>query len=144
MPSGFASMRVDWARSWSMWVDYSRRVSVIEGLTVEPFTTDALMVRAGGLVQRRIELVLLGSYANGQAAPDSTGQFDTYSGGTQLRFFTGPRYSFLLSHTFYAHRLAEVATMPEGVVNRINQNIIRVGFTMDFPLYGRYANTARP
>jgi hypothetical protein len=144
LPSGFASMRVDWARSWSLWLDYSRRVSVIEGLTVEPFATDALMVRTGGLVQRRIELVLLGSYANGQAAPDSTGQFDTYSGGTQLRFFAGQRYSFLLSHTFYAHRLNEFATLPEGVVSSINQNIVRVGFTLDLPVYGRYPNTVRP
>ena len=38
----------------------------------------------------------------------------------------------------------EFATLPEGVVSNINQNIVRVGFTLDLPVYGRYPNTARP
>jgi hypothetical protein len=143
-PSGFASLRYDWARSWSLWIDYTRRVSVIEGLTVQPYVTDTSLARTGGFVHPRLELVFNAGWANGQAAPDGVGRFDTYSGGTQLRFLASRCCSVLFVHNIYAHRLYSVGQLAEGMVNKIDQNAVRLGVVVDLPLFGRYVETTRP
>lgn len=139
-PSGFASTRIDWARSWSLWADYTRRVQVIEGLTIEPYVTDTALVRLGGFVNRRLEMVLSAGFADGQIAPEGVSNFQSYSGGSQLRYLLSRCCSFMASHTFYAHRLTAGATVLDGFVRRINQNAVRVGLTIDLSLYGRYVD----
>ncbi|MGE0463569.1 MAG: hypothetical protein AB7Q16_19575 [Vicinamibacterales bacterium] len=143
-PSAYASTRFDWARSWSVWLDYSRRVAVLEGLSVDPYTTDSLVVWTGGLVHPRVEVVGSGTWSNGQAAPDNNGRFDTYSASSQVRLLLARWYSFVLSHSFYAHRLNDFTTLPAGMITRLDQHIVRVGLTFDLPLYGRYLDRVRP
>lgn len=144
-PSGYVTTRFDWARSWSVWLDYSRRVAVLEGLTVDPYTIDSVMLRTGGLVHGRIELVASGGLLSGQAAPgtpDST--FDTYSAATQLRCFVTRRSSLIVAYTLYAHRLDGVNNLPQGVATRSTQNTVRVGLTLDLPVSTRYTDRVRP
>jgi hypothetical protein len=143
MPSGYGRAQFDAGASWSVRGDYRRAVSVLEGLTVEPFLTDAAMIGVGGFLGSRTELVLSAAYSSGAAAADFSGDFDSYSASVQLRFMLTRSWSALVSHNFYAYRLQGVTNLPKGFPSELNRNAIRVGMIFSLPLYGAYT-TRRP
>jgi hypothetical protein len=138
-PAGYANMRLVVARSWSIQADYRRDVSVLEGLTPEPFNTDAAMVHVGGLVHRRAELVVSGGYSNGRAGVAVDGHYLSYAGGSQLRLSVTRRWSAVVGHTYYAYQLRNVPELPQGLQTRMNRHTLRIGMALAVPLYGTYA-----
>jgi hypothetical protein len=138
MPSGYANTRVDVARTWSISADYRRAVSVLEGLTAEPFNTDAGLLRVGGFLGSRSELVFSGAYSVGAVVvPESTAKFDSYTGTAQWRFMLTRSWAVIVSQSVYAYRLHGLV-LPEGLLDRLDRNATRVGMTFALPLYGAY------
>jgi hypothetical protein len=138
MPSGFANTRLDIARTWSIWADYRRAVGVLEGVTAEAFMTDAAIVRVGGMIGSRTELVVSGAYSNGAGViPQSESRFETYTGTAQVRFMVTRWWSALVSQNIYSYQLHGF-DLPEGLLPRLNRNATRVGMTFQLPLYGAY------
>jgi hypothetical protein len=140
-PAGYANMRLAVARSWSIRADYRRDVSVLEGLTPEPFNTDAAMMHVGGLVHPRIELVLSGGYSSGRAGIAPEGRYLSYVGGSQVRFSLNRQWSAVVGHTYYAYELRDVAGLPTGLQTEMNRHTLRVGMALAVPLYGTFAQT---
>jgi hypothetical protein len=140
-PAGYANMRLVVARSWSIRADYRRDVSVLEGLTPEPFNTDAAMVHVGGLVHPRVELVLSAGYSTGHAGVLPEGHYLSYAGGSQLRWSVSRLWSAVVGHTYYAYELRDVAELPIGLQTRMNRHTVRVGMALAVPLYGSFTQT---
>ena len=141
-PSAHANLRLVVARSWSIRADYRRAVTVLEGLTPEPFNTGATMVHVGGLVHPRVELVLSGGISNGRAGIASAGHYQSYVGGSQLRWSLTRQWSAVIGHTYYAYELRDVAALPQGLQTQMNRQTLRVGMALAVPLYGRFARAA--
>jgi hypothetical protein len=143
LPSGYASTRLDIARSWSVQADYRRGLSILEGISIHQFVTDAGMVRVGGFAVPRVEFVFSGGYATGAAAPGSNGSLESYTATTQVRFrVTGSLYA-LASHTYYSYRLRGIEDLPPGFLSRLDRNAIRIGMTWELPLYSSAPRVSR-
>ena len=140
MPSGHGSLRFDVARTWSIWSDYRRGVTVLEGLTAETFATDTALIRVGGYVGPRTEVAVSGGYANGASgvATESDSTFESYTATAQLRFLLTRWWSAVISHNFYSYRLHGFDKLPAGLQDRLDRNAVRVGMTFVLPLYGSY------
>jgi hypothetical protein len=138
-PSGYARTRLDLGRTWSVSADYRRSVSALEGLTAELFVTDTGLVRLGGFIGQRAEIVVSTAYSEGaQSFATSTGTFDSYTGTVQLRYMLTRIWSVVAVHNFYRHAIHDVPNLPAGFPTRLDRNAFQVGMTLGLPLYGAY------
>ena len=141
-PSGYGRASIDLGRTWTVSADYRRSTTVLQGLTPQPFLTDAGSVRLGGLLTGRLEASVAGIYSNGNTggALDSLepGRFDSYALTGQLRVLVTPWWSALLSYTHYRYTLNSVASESLGVPPRLNRNAALVGVTLQLPLIGSF------
>jgi hypothetical protein len=135
LPSGYASTRLDIARTWSVQADYRRGLSLLEGVTIEQFVTNTGMIRLGGLLGSHSELVFAAGYSTGSAAPGSSGSIESYNATSQFRYKLTESLSMLFGHTYYSYHLLGVQDLPSGFANRLDRNAIRVGMTLELPLY---------
>ena len=86
LPAGYGTLRLDWARTWSMSADYRRSVGALQGISGDAFTTDAGLVRVGGFVARPLELTLSAGYADRASEyRRRPAAYDTYTSTAQLR-----------------------------------------------------------
>jgi hypothetical protein len=138
LPSGYGNALLDIGRTWNVSGEYRRALSVIEGLTLQEFVTDAATVRTGGYAGERSEIVFSAAYSNGAAAPGSTGTFDSYMAAAQFRFLITRTWSAVVGHSFYSYRTRGIPDLPAGFSETLNRNALRVGMTFDLPLYGAY------
>ncbi len=138
-PSGYATARIDLARTWTLAADYRRAVSVLQGLTAQAFFTHAGSVRLGGLLTDRMDLAFAGLYSNGQAggARDGPepGRFETYAVTSQFRVLVTRWWSAVVSYSHYRYRLNSVASRTLGI-SPTSRNAVNVGFTVQVPLVG--------
>jgi hypothetical protein len=144
-PSGYGSARIDLTRSWSLSGDYRRAVAVLEGLTPQAFVTDSAMVRAGGFLNRRLEAVLSGDFATGQAGQSQgavqIGEYSGYTGTAQLRVLLRRGWSTVVSYNYYRYNLSAEAVQFLGVSPHLNRNAVRIGFTWNALLFGTRVDT---
>ena len=140
LPAGFGTMRLDWARTWSISADYRRVVGAIQGISGEAFTTDAALVSVGGFVAKSLALELSVGYADGGASVGSTSSYDTLTTAAQLQWHFSTAWSALVSHDRYQYSLRgidPILHLPEDV----NRNAVRVGLAMNLPLGSRRSRT---
>jgi hypothetical protein len=142
LPSGYGSTRLDIGRSWSVQADYRRGLSILEGISVQQFVTDAAMIRVGGSAGSRSEIVFAGGYSSGGAAPGSDGSLESYTAVTQFKFRVTGSWYLLASHAYYSYRLLGVEDLPSGFLNRLDRNAIRIGMTWELPLYSSAPRTS--
>jgi hypothetical protein len=143
LPSGYGAARLDVARTWSISADYRRSASMLDGLSAETFATDTALLRVGGFASQRSELAFSAGYSSGRAAAGSPGRFDSYNAAAQLRLFLTRWSAAVISHTFYSYRLIGVEDLPAGMPTRLDRNALRVGVTLNLPLYGAYGDGRR-
>lgn len=132
-PAASAVMRMDLARSWALSSEFRREVTLLTGLSPQPFQTDTLFVNLGGGTGRRLSVAAAGSYARGTAR-DGTGAFSSTSGMIQSQVVFTQRWTALASYTYYRHNIRQVLGLPEGFPTRFDLNSVRVGLSLRFPL----------
>jgi hypothetical protein len=133
-PSGSGTVRLDWARTWSVAADYRRSVSVLEGLTAESFVTNAAVLRVGGFVQTRSEVVFSVGYSDGRGYGVKGGTFEAYSANSQFRYLLGSQWSAVVSHNFSTYRLHGIRLIQPGFPAQFDRNAVRVGLSFALPL----------
>jgi hypothetical protein len=139
MPSGHATVRLEVGRSWSFGADYRRAVSVLQGVTVESFPTDAISVRADGTIGPKVETALSVAYSTGRSGGvEQGGNFGAYGGTAQLRYALARCCAMSVNYDYYLYRLRNFSSLPVGLPAEYDRNAIRVGFTLWLPLYGSY------
>jgi hypothetical protein len=136
-PAAYASARLDFARTWGIWADYGRRVSVLEGVTLQSFVNNSLALRTGGFIGSKVDVALSTRWTGGRQAV-GTGSFSSYTAIAQAGFAATRWCTATVSHTFYTYRLENVTSLYPGMPNRLDRNAFRVGLMFNLPLYGRY------
>ena len=142
VPSGYGRTQFDIGGTWSIRADFRRAVSVLDGVSAQPFVTDAATTGIGGFMGSRTEMVLSGAYSRGGPPTGLEGEHKSYGATIQMRFMLTRLLSTVVSHTYYAYRLRGVTGLPAGFPDRMNRQAVRIGMTLQLPLYG--PNTGRP
>jgi hypothetical protein len=141
MPSGAGSFAIDLGRSWAASSNYTRTVSVLQGVSLTSFATDSANVSVSGLINTRIETSISATYSNGQAGGSNTqGRFENYTGSVQLRYAISRCCATAINYDYYVYNFEDVADLSAGFLSNFDRQAIRVGFTLWLPLYGRYSD----
>ena len=141
MPSGLASFAVDVGRSWSVATNYTRSVSVLQGVSLTSFAADSANVAINGLISSRIETSITATYSNGQSGGANTqGRFENYTGSLQFRYAISRCCATAINYDYYVYNFEDVADLPSAFLSNFDRQAIRVGFTLWVPLFGRYTD----
>jgi hypothetical protein len=144
MPSGRGSISWDVGRSWSIGGSYSRSASVLQGVSLTSFATDAATVSVSGLINSRMEASISANYSNGRSGgADTTGRFETYRGSLQLLYALSRCCATTVNYDYYVYGFQNVADLPSSFPSDFDRQAIRVGFTVWLPLYGMYQDGDR-
>ena len=140
-PSGSGSFAIDLGRSWSVSSNYTRAVSVLQGVSLTSFATDSANVAVNGLISSRLETSMSATYSNGQAGGTNTrGRFENYTGSLQFRYAISRCCATAFNYDYFVYNFANVADLSSGFLSNFDRQAVRVGFTLWLPLYGRYAD----
>lgn len=142
-PSGSGTVRIDLYRSWALNADYRRGLSILDGFTTEAFISDALLLRAGGHVNSRTDLMFATGYSNGRTGDSITrGNYNTYTGTAQLRVGIARWAAAVVNYNYFNYDLDEL-TIPEGVTLAVipasfDRHAVRFGLSLWLPLFGGF------
>jgi hypothetical protein len=141
-PAGQGSVRVDIERSWSIWADYRRGLTVLDGIALQSFFTDAALVRIGGLVGRRFDVAAIIGYSNGRAGDqEGGGRYESYAFTGQLSYAFSRCCSTVVNYYYYDYRLTGVLGLPIEFPSRFDRNAVRAGISMWLPLFGSFGDS---
>jgi hypothetical protein len=138
LPTGSGSVRFDMTRRWSLTAEVSREISVLGGVTADPFTTDQASLGLSGAFGPRLRLALSGSYGRGAGVVDDTSSFEVLSGSAHVQYGLARCCALFSSYSYYEHQLTDVTGLPEGFLGRFERHAVRVGITVWLPLYGTF------
>ena len=137
-PSGYGTAQMDLGRSWYLSGDYRRAMTVLQGVTLESFATDAARIGTNGTIGRRFETSVAVAYANGRsaAATSQLARFASYSAMAGLRYALSRCCAASVSYDYYYYRLRDVSDLPSSIPAKYDRNAFSVGFTYWLPLHG--------
>ncbi len=134
--SGLA--RFDLARTWNVSTEARRDVTVLEGLSPEPFATNLVSLHLDGVVSRRTNIGISGVYSRGAALVTNAGKFESAAASAQVQYALARCCGVFASYGYNKHRLLEVVSAPSGYPSRYDRHSVRVGFSFWLPLYGAF------
>ena len=137
-PVASASITADLARTWHVGVSGRHDVTVLNGLSPEPFRTDEGLLSLDGTVGRRLWLATTGGVSRGRARRAGLGDFDLVMFNAQLLYGLGPRFALLARYAYNDHEFRNVSVAPTSFPLRFTRNSLRVGVTLWLPLYGTF------
>jgi hypothetical protein len=137
-PSVFGSVRLDLLRSWAVAADMRREVSVLHGLTPQPFITEAGSLHVGGRLGPRVDVAATVGLSRGAAPAREIGSFDASSIGGQLRVSVTRWIALLTSYSYYSHFTSDLPSIPNDYPATFERSSVRVGMTFLLPLYGTF------
>jgi hypothetical protein len=130
-PSGYFSARGDIGRTWAVSAAYRRAATLLDGLTPEPFLADSVLVRSGGLVSDRVELLFSAGYSNGaeQSGLVQNGRFETFTLAAQARVALARAWAVVVNYHRNEYRLFGYPPPPLGPDPDYGRGVIRIGMT---------------
>ncbi len=137
-PTGSAATRLGLTRAWDVGADVNRTVTVLEGLTPEPFVNNSASLNTAVRLGRRATVALSGGRARGEALVTRAGSFDSTVAGARLQYAPSGYFAFVTSYDYYSYSLLDVDSIVPGFPTNYNRHAVRVGFTLWLPLYGRF------
>lgn len=138
LPSASLSARIDLTRTFALTFEARRAISVLEGLTPEPFSTDQVSLSLGGMVARRLRIEIAGIYSKGTSALVGPSSFESGAGSAEIQYGLTQRAAFFASYRHYRHTLTQITPLQLGFPSTPEQRSARVGITYWLPLYGTF------
>lgn len=133
------SARLDLTPDWSVEVDSRRDVSILDGLSPEPFLTNTASVRSLILFSDRVfQLSLSGAVSRGAAQLSETGSFRNVVGTVQIQYAVAPCCAIFTNYGYYHYRIVDVSAVQPGFPDRYELQSVRVGLRFWLPVYGRW------
>jgi hypothetical protein len=132
---GSGSVEYQFRRTWQVGASYRRSVEYVPLLTA-PVFADSARVEMSGLLTRRIDVSASAALANGESVlTRSTGQLETYTGTTRLRFALSRSLALYTEYLYYFYDLRGQARLAPGLAPSVEQHSVRAGVTLWVPVF---------
>jgi hypothetical protein len=127
LPTVYGGFQTNLSRTWTVGADIRRDVTVLDSLAPQPYATNAVTARVGGMMGARTTAAVNWSSAYGST---SEGSFDTSTGVAQIQFMLSQSAAIFGGYSYYQHRFENVLFQQNGLPRRYSQNSVRVGVTV--------------
>lgn len=134
VPTGFGLARLDLSRTWSVSADARRDVTILQGLSPEPFASIAVSTRADGLIAERLQVGVSAAYAEGAAIRTDIARFSTIGGTAQAQFLFAQCCAIFTTYRYYKHDLSGIQPVTAGFPRGYSRNSAQLGVSLWFPL----------
>lgn len=132
--TGAADLVHAWARSWSANVGTSRSVNYEAGFD-RPLLSNQVYAGFGGLLTRRVDVRLTGSYVSGSVGFSTGGNgFDTSSATGSIRWAIARNLAAYGQYFYYHYSFDSGVVLPVFLQHGLDRQGISVGLTTWFPL----------
>jgi hypothetical protein len=135
VPTVSASVRLELSRLWALAANINREVTVLDGITPEPFAADVASLRAEGIFASGLQIAVSGDYSRGESRTTRSGSFESAAGTVELQYSVTRYLGLSTRYAYYAHRLRGVSVLPEGFPTRYRRHLVLLGLTISLPLY---------
>jgi hypothetical protein len=115
-----------------------RDITVLNGLSSAPFSSDAAMLTLDGTAWRRLSIGITGGYSQGRALGSQAGDYDQTLLNTQLQYGFSSRVGLTVGYAYNQNHLRDVTDAPSSFPARHGRHSVRIGLTMWLPLYGTF------
>jgi hypothetical protein len=137
-PSGAGSVRLDIGRTWVVSADYWRAAQFLDGVSQTAFVTDSaslsLAGSLGGPFATRLSAILF----NGDTPGRDTLTYQGLAAVAQVDVALARCCSAVTSYTHYQHNVRGLSVVPAGFPTRFERDFLRVGMSVQLPLYGNF------
>ncbi len=137
-PSVAGSVRLAVASAWGVSLSARRDVTVLYGLSPEPFTSDAALVTIDGTPSRRLTFNVTGGYSRGRARVGQAGEYDQSLVEAVVRYGFGTNAGLVVVYGYNDHAFRNVSLAPTSFPSQFTRNSVRIGLTFWLPLLGRF------
>ena len=138
LPVVSGSVRFNLTGIWSLILEGSRDINVLEGVSPEPFATNVGTLRLNANLSSRMAFAVSGTHSKGAGVETSSHGFETAQANAQLQFGFGRCCGTFGSYSFYQHHTRDLATLAANFPERYSQHTVRLGLTFWLPLYGSF------
>jgi hypothetical protein len=109
---------------------------MLDGVVFDTFLTDALSTTVGGDVGGGVSVAVSSALAIGQAQKSDNASYDSVMGTAQLEYEVADWCTVVSSYTYYHHHLRDAQAVASGFPMLFDRNSIRVGLSINLPIYG--------
>ena len=132
---GSGSVEYQFRRTWQVGASYRRGVEYVP-LLIAPVFADSARVELSGVITRRLDIAASAALANGESVlTRSTGQLDTYTATSRLRFALSRSFALYTEYLYYFYDLRGQARLAPGLAPSVEQHSVRAGVTVWVPLF---------
>jgi hypothetical protein len=134
---GSVGLSHEMGQTWLARVAYERGLGLVEGFP-EPVFADGVSASLGGFFNRRVELRIDASYANGNIGRVAeSSRLEAYSGLARLQYAINRNLAASGEYFFYHYDIGRAVMLPLGVSHFQDRGGIRGWLTMWFPTLRR-------
>lgn len=131
--SADGSIDYPFARSWVVRGSFRRGLEFVPGLA-QPVYANGVTTGLDGLLGRRLEIGVAGSYSQGRSAlTPAASQFDTYSGSARLQYALANSTAIHVEYLYYFYDFLGDVLVLSGAPPRMERNGVRVGLRFFVP-----------
>lgn len=138
VPTAYGLTRLDLGRTWGLQADVRRDITVLQGVSPEPFAANALSFRLDGIFSERFQFGTSAAYSQGGALVTNTGEFEAAGATAQVQFILARYASVFTTYRYYRYELTDLASIPAGFPGQYTRNSIQLGVTLWLPVLGRF------
>ncbi|HKY21192.1 MAG TPA: hypothetical protein VJM31_08240 [Vicinamibacterales bacterium] len=131
---GSANFTYVFHRTWRAGAEYRRALQLLQGVS-QPFFSNDVSANLVGRLSRRVDVVGSVGYSQGAIAVDSlTRDHDTRAGSVRLRYALTSRMAVTGEYAYYSYNFSRQVVLPQGVVGKLDRQVVRVGLVVGVPL----------
>jgi hypothetical protein len=137
VPSARFGLHSRFSTAWTMSLDATRDVTMLEGISPRQFITDAGALSLNGELGE-VELTTTAAYSRGVAPDGGSGEFETMVGRVNLQFPLTRMFGMSGSYGFYRHHLVDLPEVATLLPRLQRRHSVRIGIHLWLPLFGTF------
>lgn len=137
-PVAAVALRWEPARTLALAADARRDVTILEGISPEPFVNNSFSFNTQYTPARRLQTAVTVLYSEGEAQLTQTGSFTSLNGIAQMQVAVARWCAWYASFSVYRYDLLDVSLVQPGFPSRYTLYSVRSGVTLWAPLAGRF------
>jgi hypothetical protein len=131
--TGNGGLQHQMGRTWRLSALYARGLGVVGGFA-EPFFSDAVNANLRGNLHRRVRMIAMAGFANGDVGLGSRAQnFRSFQSSGRLEWAVHERVGVFGGYSYYQYTFQEGAGLP-GVPSEFARHSVRAGMIFRLPI----------